>query len=135
MVAVEKGVSGTEACERALCGRTTGDTCSGQTDVVDTVPFCYKNKLRLNDEKGCHFEPSCVNGYQHDGYLYGNECGSGYAAAGYACCQQTSNAGPGPLSGILMDNARRLGGGAFTNVLRKCPMFDTGCEPGACKYY
>ena len=134
LVAVEKGVSGTEACERALCGRSTGGTCSDQMSPTDTVPFCYNNKLRTNDEKGCHFRPSCVNGYQHDGYLYGNECGAAYAASGYACCAQADNAGPGPLSGIVLDNSRRLGG-AFTDVLTKCPMFDTECELGACKYY
>jgi len=136
LVAVEKGSNGKAACERALCGRVTGVNCGSTNSAMDTVPYCQDGTFRNNDVLACHFNPSCHHGYQHDGYRYGNECADGtpYGAQGFACCTQTDNAGPGPLAGIVLDNARRTGG-AFTNILERCPMLDNGCKGNGCIYY
>jgi len=130
---VEAGISGTDACVRALCGRTTGSSCSGTSGSGNDQPYCKSSTQYYNDIQACHFGPSCVGGWKHDGYRYGNECSSSYAGQGFACCKQASNVGPGPLAGIIADNSRREGG-AFTNILARCPMLDTGCSGHGCAY-
>ena len=133
LAAVGNGETGKEACVRAFCGRKTGGSCSGTSS--SGAPFC-KDSVEYNNDIGvCGYNPSCQFGWKDGGHRYNNECDTAYGSlGGYACCKQTSNSGPGPLSGIVADNARRTGG-AFTDVLARCPLLDNGCAGTACVFY
>ena len=145
------GETGTEVCNRALCGNILGGAPtqdgSGKWSYHDGTPFPagYSStngpqqkdgKWYANDQDACHFDPICKTGWSYNGkYSYGNECANGVAAGGVSgviCCQQASNAGPGPFAGLHTDTGEHAG--ISTGVEGKCPWFENDCVGHSCVY-